>query len=304
MSDSDLNNVFLLGKNNDVCRLDVSLDVLEVMKEDFRKNVSEFSNVEHSIIDFKPTYVPNDYELLKISNFCLSNIIIDSIRNPVVVPVFDIDEFESKEVRSLFMGSISNIGNSENITVAFKRMQRSYVVSNERTKFLDLFLGDDKTFRKCCSAMLSIPKDIQALYSNGDLIFKSYKLTNEMLDLTSYYRVATDQSINEFITDNSNILRMVHNNSSAYSTKIRKLFAIIQDEDVLKGCTIDDVIERGREHNISFTVETDSSDGRRKLVLDSNKKDEFLMSLNFLAQNTFVTTFSKEPQITNSRRKL
>lgn len=213
---------------------------------------------------------------------------------------FSIENMEEFDIRCLFIGKFEKNNNLEKIKIEFKRICKSYLLTKERESFWDLFSGDGNTYRKFESSIFSIPKDAQAFYDNGDLIFKSYKITNEMLDLSEYYRIATDETINEFFENNNDKIMMLNNNHKIqFNTRIRRLFATILDEEILQKNKIEDIEQCAISQKISLQISTD-----KKIILDPNNKKQLENTLNFLAQNTFVTTFSLEPQITNSRRKL
>ena len=77
--------------------------------------------------------------------------------------------------------------------IIFKRFYKNFIITRERKNFVDLILGDRNTYRHFDNTILSIPSDADAVYDGSKLIFKSFKITNEMLGLSQYYREASDE---------------------------------------------------------------------------------------------------------------
>lgn len=290
---------FVLNKEGEINRLSISLEILEDLSSNF-DDVKQIFLDKTIQIDYQPDYKPNEDELQVIHKYSLPPCIIDAIKNPINVQVFSIENIEEFDIRCLFIAKYEKINNVEKIMIEFKRIYKSYLLTRESNSFLNLFLGDGNTYRKLNSSIFSIPKDAQAFYNNGDLIFKSYKVTNEMLDLSGYYRIASDDIIEEFFENNNDKIMMLNNNNDfQFNKRMRRLLAIISDEEILQNNKIEDIEQKANNQKISLKISPD-----KKIILDSIDKKQLENTLNFLAQNTFVTTFSQEPQITNSRRKL
>lgn len=290
---------FVLNKKGEINRLSISMDILEELSHNFDNEKQIFLN-KTSQIDYQPNYKPEEDELQVIHKYSLPRYIVDAIKNTITVEEFNINNMEEFDIRCLFIGKIENINNEEKIIIEFKRIFKSYLLTEERSSFFDLFLGNDNTYRKFNSSIFSIPKEAHAFYDNGDLIFKSYKLVNEMLDLSEYYKIASDETIKEFFENNDDKIMMLNNNNDfQFNKRMRRLLAIISDEEILQNNKIEDIKQKAINQRISLKISHD-----KKIILDLIDKKQLENTLNFLAQNTFVTTFSQEPQITNSRRKL
>lgn len=290
---------FVLNKKGEIKRLSISSDILDELSCNFDNEKRIFLD-ETIPIDYQPNYKPDEDELQVIHKYSLPKSITDAIKNPINVQEFSIENMEEFDIRCLFIGKFEEISNEEKFIIEFKRIYKSYLLTKERSTFLDLFLGDGNTYRKFDSSIFSIPTDAQAFYDNGDLIFKSYKITNEMLDLSEYYMTASDDKIKEFFENNNDKIMMLNNNHNIqFTARIRRLLAIISDEEILQNNKIEDIAQCARNQKISLNIGSD-----KRIILDPNDKKQLDNTLNFLAQNTFITTFSREPQITNSRRKL
>ena len=73
-------------------------------------------------------------------------------------------------------------------------------------------------------------------------------------------------------------------------------------EEVRDKYSVQEILDSANKQGI--TIETVDCKGVKKIKVDLAQKDSTLVCFNFLAQNTFKTTFSQELQVTNSRRKL
>ena len=298
MSDS-INSVFILDSKWNVYNLRVLNEILDELSVNFQKSIDEFYSDSYRHITYRPDYKPDDDELSEIENFNISSNIIDAIKNPASAQDFDVNEIQNIDIRCIFLGKI--LSKTQTIII-FKRFYKNFIITRERKNFVDLILGDRNTYRHFDNTILSIPSDADAVYDGSKLIFKSFKITNEMLGLSQYYREASDGNINHFITSNQNCMKFENYESKYITTKIRKLIAIIIDDEIMNKYSVQEILDCANKQGI--TIETVDCKGVKKIKVDLAQKDSTLVCFNFLAQNTFKTTFSQELQVTNSRRKL
>lgn len=284
--------LYALSKIQDklcVYKINVDKDTLSKIKNNFERGVSSFHSME--VHNFSPSYKLDQDECSKMENYVISDIICDAVRNSVLHEITG-DQFEEKQIKALFMGERSETEHEELFTIVFKRFYFSNCLSRNG---LNIWLNK-KTYNAISSNIISIPDSNHLLFENGTLYFSSYKIANEILYLTDRYRSATNSDIDNFIKNIS-----FDNKINFYdfaTTKLRKLIAQINDSRILEEFSKEQLSLEAKEQNVPLTYDND------KIKLNLENKNETMLVLDFLAENTFLSTFKKERTRTNSKEKV
>lgn len=283
--------LFALSKDKNtnaliVNRLNVSPAVLENILISFENGLSD--KKELNPVSFNGVYKPDDDECLCIVNFTLADEITDAIRSPINIPTLEPSEIISKNVKALFMGGLSEDVNGEKIAVVFKRLFASNVI---KSSFLNLCFNN-KTYNKLMDDVLCIPEQNDVWFKDETLFFKSFKLANEMLGLGNYYRTASTPELEKFRGEV--VIKGMSDFVKEANTKIRRLVAIINDLQTLADMPA--VKDAAELQNIELKFDEDNH-----LIIDFAKKDEAMLLLYFLSENTFLGTFTHQRQRTNSK---
>jgi hypothetical protein len=136
-----------------------------------------------------------------------------------------------------------------------------------------------------------------SIWKYYSLYFSSYFYANQILDLSEYYRSATDVEVNNF--SNSNLLHIEDEEKflSMADTWIRRRIAVINDSGILENNTAARIKKLAQSCSLEIAVENN------KLIIPTNKK-KLKELMGFLVEEVYKGAFSKETYITNSKRKL
>lgn len=285
----DNSSLYALSKTRsgaDVYKINVSAKAIMKIRENFAEGLDFFLKQEPH--DFTPLYKLDEDECSCLKNFTAPDFLFDAIRNSANLKEITGKDFERLDIKALFMGEVAEQDNDEKYTIVFKRLYMSNVLKRSGLNLL----WSDNVYTSIESDALSIPENSNAAFANGSLYFLSYKIVNEMLDLSDRYRSATSADLREFeskvacdgdLTDFAN-------------TKARKLIAMINDSRVLEIYSIEEIAAAAKRQNIMLKYDDDG-----KIALDLGKHKEAMIILDFLAENTFISTFTKTRNRTNSR---
>ena len=117
------------------------------------------------------------------------------------------------------------------------------------------------------------------------------------MNLTGYYRQSTESDLENF----ANHISFESNNDSLTdfaNTRIRRLIALINDSHVLEKFSNKELADEASKQNLSLSFV------ENKIKLNLDDKKETLLILDFLAENTFMSTFTKQRNRTNSKERI
>jgi hypothetical protein len=159
-------------------------------------------------------------------------------------------------------------------------------------------LWTSDTFEKNDKFGMILGLNIDCLYKNKDLFFKSFYKAKQVLDLTDYYLLATDSEINEFINNDKFYMENKKDFNNLTDIWIRKKISSINKTGVLNNLTIDYIIDASQKYTDFVNIEKRNN----KLYLP-NDKNELKKILKFLDEDLYQGELSYSKFETNSKRK-
>ena len=248
---------------------------------------------DKQIVPFDGSYKPNEDEGLSIFNFHLPEEITDAVRNPLGLQTFVYNNTMKPDIKAIFIGESTEVDNIEVFTVAFQRFRKEQYLS---TKKFNLFF-DENTFKRESRWGIGITDTVDCLFTQTELRFSSYFYARQVLDLSDYYRSATDAEVQSFSGLDLLSIEDKERFKSIADTWIRRKIAAINDTGVLKNNTAAKIKKMAQSCGLEVTVEN------KKLVLPTDKK-KLKEILGFLDDEVYKGAFTEETYITNSKRKV
>lgn len=280
------------GEPLEVFRLEVDTDTQNSICSVFSNAVSEMSSKKSKVV-FDGSYKPLDDEYLVIENFQLPDEIKDAIRNPIGVSKYEKENGSFPEIKAIFVGERIESKYTENFSVAFQRFKKEQYIS---TRAFNLFFDND-TFRREKSYGISISDNIDCLFSENELEFASFYYARQVFDLRDYYRSATDQEVQYFISSD----RLLIENTDAFkemaNTWIRRKIAMINDSEVLSNYSAAKI--KGLAKSVGIDISIDN----KKIVIP-NDKEKVKIILGFLDEEAYKGPFSQNTYLANSKRQV
>ena len=183
----------------------------------------------------------------------------------------------------------------ENTYVCFQNTDKRRIISD---KALSLFQSQN-TYGKFEDHLIILDSKIEAIYDKNTkkLLFRSYNQTNKFLDLSQYYREATNEEIKELLKNSKIQCENQGSFIECADTQIRKKIALISENRILDNLDINAVKEKSNEYNINLQVQNG------KIVIPNDKK-EIKSILKFLNQEYFTSDLNGTKYQTNSKRPI
>lgn len=251
-------------------------------------------------IAFTGSYKVDEGEIFTIADYPLPPSVGQAISNPLTCQVLNLST-ETHRIKALFSGSWS----ATNKSVNFQVFDTGKLLSNRWTLIgLPIHAGD--TYKRLEEPGLMLQDKLTTHYHNGALYFNSYHNTKRILDLTDYYREATDTDLDAFADTGLFAFEDEASFKGQADSIIRKKIALLQKNKVLENITVADIqtiankfnADLLEEDHISVTVNADG-----KLVIPKDKK--LLKELiRFLDEDYVIAPLTKRKCLTNSKQYL
>lgn len=219
-------SLMVYTKDNRIYRIVTNRDTQNSLCENFTDSYTNFFEGKNKII-FDGKYKPEEDELLYINSFQIDDSILDAIRMPISIEAAPnlIDN-----IKFIFIGQKEESESSEEFKIAFQKFKNEqYIVPSK----INLFFSHE-TYTRDSRYGLIVNDLIDCFYNNGELLFSSFYYARQIFPLNSYYRLATDKDIEEFIANDYLFFQSADDFKSLANTNIRRKIAQIQDFDILK----------------------------------------------------------------------
>jgi len=247
-------------------------------------------------IEFTGSYNVDSGEIFTIDGYPIPEAISKALSNPLSCQILNLND-ETHRIKALFTG----VWNDATKTVNFQVFDSGKLLSKGFT-----LIGSGDTYKKLEDPGLVLQDKITAHYHNGTLHFTSYHNTKRFLDLSDYYREATDTDLDTFATTDLFAFEDQASFKTSADSIIRKKVALLQKNKVLEDLTVTDIQtvasnfnqELPEEHHITITVNDDG-----KLVIPQDKK-QLKELIRFLDEDYVTAPLTKRKCLTNSKKYL
>lgn len=285
-----MSSIFIL---EDVGRNNTSVKILETKKSDLdgiqELLVDSEKLIYNKAIEFDGSYKPDIDESLKITNFELPSEINEAINNPLAVEKIDFEQGDNLNLRALFLPTNDN---PRETRIVFQRIKKQQILLANNIALL----WDKSTFISSKKPGVVITNSIDAYYEEGTLYFKSYYWANQILNLNSYYRDATDEDIKEFCLNSCFSVEDLESTISSCNNWTRKKIAYILDSNVLKDNSTDFIIDSAKELGVNIEVNAD-----KQIIFPTNSNEQKEL-LSYLADEIYKGNLTEDIYLTNSKR--
>ena len=290
-------NLFALVEDEQapIRRIPLTADLGTELAQFFASQQSEFVENKQQIA-FSGSYNVGSDEIFTITDYPLSDAIGNALSNPLPCQLLNLNN-ETHRIKALFTGSWSN----NNKIVNFQIFDSGKLLSKGWT-----LIGSGDLYKKLEEPGLVLQEKLTAHYANGTLYFSSYHNTKRFLDLSSYFREATDTDLDAFVATELFAFEDQSSFKNNADSIIRKKVALLQKNKVLEDLTVADIqsvansFNQGlpAEHHIKINI---SEDG--KLVVPQDKK-QLKELIRFLDEDYVEAPLTKRKCLTNSKQYL
>ena len=284
-----MGNIFTLDNDKkSVKAIETNKDTMADVKQILNIDTEKY---KANSIDFDGSYKPDEDESLKISGFYLPDEIREAINNPLGVEKLVANNGNDLDIRAVFM----SLDDEETVEkIVFQRTRKSQLLLGGR---VTLFWSKD-TFTSTQKPGVIIAKNVDAYYEDETLYFKSYYWANQIFNLNSYYREATNDDVRAFCQNECFYVDDLDALVKSSDIWTRRKIAYILDSKVLEKNSTEDIINNA--NSLGLKIETNEA-GKIVFPDDIKAKKEFL---SYLANEIYKGSLSDDVYLTNSKRAL
>lgn len=271
--------------NSPIRRIPLTGSIQNEVSEFFLRQKENFC-VDKEKVDFTGSYNVDIGEVFRISDYSIEEELTNPLQNPLSCDILNLRE-ESLRIMALLAGE----WNDEKY-ICFQVFDSRKVLGKGYT-----LIHSQNTYTKLQDPGIILQDKLTALFEEDELLFYSYHNTRRFLNLSNYYKEATDSDLDAFVdndlfeVDNKDLFK--YNSDSI----IRKKIALLQKNNVLGNLGIDDIRRTAQEYGVSINIENS------KIVIPDNRK-ELKKFIRFLDEDYFTAPLTKRKCITNSKQYL
>lgn len=288
-------HTFFAGVRNgavmDYRHVKVKQGVQDTLGETFEEQLKDFWG-DRSFVPFDGGYSPSEDELSEIKDFALPEDIAQ-----VVASNANLEHLKASDLSTQLLRSFFSVMRTKEVVIGFQGLTRARVVTSSRLNFI---LSED-TLQRLVDPGLTLQDQITAVYANKNLYFRSYRSTQGFLDLTEYFREASDADIKEFLDSEPIRVTDKAKFEANLDSSTRKRLYYIKQSKILDKIEPKTVVSVARHYGLK--VDTHKSGKQLQLVFPE-RKEEFKKFLRILADDILQSRLTKESYVSNSKRKL
>mgnify|MGYP001584324961 FL=1 len=283
-------NLFAITEINNeeaICRIPLSQAVQTEINNQFSQLTIGFFN-EKEIIPFDGNYNPGNDELFEITDFLISQEIIDTATNNLNYDVLDVQNMEGK-IKAVFATHVEN----GRIQIYFQVFDTRKIIAN---RGIPIF-NNNGTYSRFENKGIVILNKLTLVYRGGNIYFNSYFNARRVVPLSDYYIEATNDDVDQFSAGNILNFEDQIGFSEDLNSNLRKKIKSIQQRGVLENLTIQDLQNQANQFGINF----DYDNGQVSVPRDKNYVKRLI---KFLDEDYFITPLTNRRCVTNSKREM
>jgi hypothetical protein len=275
-----------------VRRLPVTQALQGTVRTVFVHQTNQFKPPDAELLDFEPSLRPDESHIIRIADFMLPTPIIAALQNPLGVEVLDAAGDLLTQIAGLFIGELE-----PSVLVRVQSFDRRQVLT---ARGLSIILSGG-TFRKLEEPGLALDTILSALVVGTDLFIKSYNRARRVLDLTEYYREATDAEIDKFASNAKVYCDNLETLKGVADSWVRRKVALLLDSPSFNELSPRKAVKIADKFNVKLAIR--KTEGKERIVLPSDRKS-LKELLCFLDEDYWESPLSGTKFVSHSKRKL
>ena len=288
MSQESLNLFALLADDESaVRRIPLSRDLQSEISDYILAQKIEFFSDQRKV-EFNGSYHADEDEIFSIRGYPLDRALIEALENPLGLDILDLNS-EARHIVALFAGTWTRA----NRFICFQSFDARKLITKEG---ITLFISGD-TYTKLKDAGLTLQGKLTALFLKNELLFYSYHSTRRFLELSAYYKEATDTDLEDFAGHESLDVGDLQDFMETADAQIRKKVTLLQTNKVLDSVSVKEIQTRAKEYGVKVRVK------KNQIAVPSDKA-ELKDLLRFLDEDYFTTILTNRKCVTNSKKYL
>jgi len=258
----------------------------------FQTQAAEFTGPSIELLDFDPSLRPDEAHIIRIPQFVLPAPIRAAMENPLGVEPLGVTSETLGQIAGLFVGDLEPA-----ISVRIQSFDRRQVLT---AKGLSMIL-DGNTLRRLAEPGLALDITLSALIEGSDLFLRSYTRAKRVLDLTTYYREATDAELDKF-SSHAKVHCDLASLKKVADSWIRRKVALLLDSPDFKVLSPRKAAGVARKFNLRLAIKKE--DGEEHIVIPTEDRKALKDLLRFLDEDYLESPLSGSRFVSHSKRKL
>lgn len=263
----------------------------------FQQQRHHFEAHHNNKIPFYAGYTPKYDECFETLNFSASASLIDAVKRPTAVPVWDPSVISIENIKALFVG-VDAPGNPN--IIAIQTFNKKQVLDTSKS-FIGALIGKNTTFSKAMNVGFNVDDKLVAIIDLNTIYFKSFFKLRSIFDMSSYFTAATDQELDTFSqlpifsTPQSFDLKIVAD------TVIRSKVTLINQTGMLTPQNLS--LFKAEAQKVNFALQTTLVGGVEKITMPVSKK-EIKDLLDFIEEDIWISGISGRKFKAGSKRPI
>ena len=282
-------NLFALckiKKKLEVRKISINNPLQEKVLQIFEQQKIKFNENVKQIVSFTGDWKPDNDEIFEIDLPADANIIVEALNaNLTTIEELNLDNFEKEPIKALF-------GRNNNNEI----MIQSFFKSQYLSRSFSLFLKNN-TYNELNNPAISLDNKLLCYISNNKLRFKSFNNLRFVFDLSSLYKEATDEDIDNLCEYDNIEIDNITNFKTNAGQNIRKRVHNILSSGVLKEYTAKQIKRIAKSQGLNSLISISND----KIVIPQDQQTINKL-LSFLDEKLFIGPFSGNTIRANSTK--
>ncbi len=281
----------------DLQRIGVSSDLQASLSQQFLEQSQEFTAESVQKKAFWGTYKPSKEEVITIKPFPIPALLERAVTNPQEFSEIQMPFTEHGPLVKAIL-AVDDGSRSTKKRFLFQHFDNTHVLKPKRT-----FLFQSGMFHQLTDPGVTISDHLTAVIVGDELLFRSFQRASQFLDLTSFFKDATDSEIKTLLKHETFFRNDADAIIAACKPAMRKKFSAILNSKVLDHPLATPDRIRNRAKRFGITLQTRVVAGAKKLVFPEDS-GESMKLLQYLAEELYFSDLTEQPFETNSHRPL
>lgn len=268
----------------------------DTLSEAFEQQAAHFFDPdEMDVLDFDPDYHPTEYELFKVDHYQLPSFYNVLRKTPVNVPSVSPSTVDGS-TKAIFGVRRKRGGH---LDLYFQKFRRSQALRRQGVVSV-VFKKDE--FNLLDEQGIQFQNRLDAMYSDGALLFRSAHNIAGFLEVASLYEEATDEEVNRFRslplfapTEPERIQWLCD------GPRMRKLVTAVMARGIVLSVDPTDLQSIAAKYGLEISMQ--NVRGKKRVVLPDNRPG-FRELMKFLNDDYLQSSLSQEQYAVNSKRRL
>jgi hypothetical protein len=279
------------GHPEAVYRMELQQDLQNDLTEQFNTHAEQMLDENLVRVPFaRENFHPDETEILQISPFDLPELLFDPLENAVGWRTLPLDEDTLSRVYCVFSYE------QERERVVFQVIPKAQRLAKTG---LNLILAGN-SFTQLKSPGLILGNACHAVFQDNVLTFKSVWWLKQIIDISSYYRAATDADVERFSEIGNVKVEDLNSLKQKSGQWVRSRLAYILDSGVLQNFSPTELAIKAAGFNVE--LKTVNENGAEKLVIPQAHK-ELRSVLKFLEEEYYEGPITGAAYEANSKRR-